>query len=109
MDFDVKTIDPATVKIHTNGIEQWISPIRWSYEDVATPYTGPLGGGQALGPDGYLDLVFHFDTQSAVTKLGLAAHVGETIPLIIRGNLYTVSGGTAIQGQDYVWILKPRR
>jgi len=105
-DFDVKTVDPATVKLYITGIAQGVSPIRWSYQDVATPYTGPPGGGQALGGDGYLDIVFHFDTQTVVTKLGLAGHVGETIPLIIKGNLYPAADGLPIQGQDYVWILK---
>lgn len=61
-DFDVKTIDPATVKIYVAIGAEGVPPLRWSYEDVATPYTGSSGGGHALGGDGYLDLVFHFDT-----------------------------------------------
>jgi len=105
-DFDVTTIDPATVKLYIAGIAQGVSPIRWSYRDVATPYIGSPGGGHALNGDGYLDIVFHFDTQTVVTKLGLAGHVGETIPLIIKGNLYPAAKGLPIQGQDYVWILK---
>ena len=104
-DFDVTTINPATVKIYIEGIEQGVSPIRWSYEDVATPYTGEDGGGHAERGDGYLDLVFHFDTQKVVRTLKLNEHIGETIPLIIRGNLYEEHGGTPIQGQDYVWII----
>ena len=106
-DFDVMTIDPATVKIYIEGIGEGVCPIRWSYEDVATPYTGAPGGGHALGGDGYLDLVFHFDTQTVVTGLGLAGHVGETIPLIIKGNLNV--GLIPIIGQDYVRILKPAK
>jgi len=108
-DFDVTTIDPATVKIYIEGIEEGVPALRWSYEDVATPYTGEPGGGHALGGDGYLDLVLHFDTQAVVTALGLGSHVGETIPLIIRGNLYEEFNGTAIQGQDYVRIQEPSR
>jgi hypothetical protein len=108
-DFDVKTIDPATVKIYIEGIEIGVSPIRWTYEDVATPWTGEPGGGHALGGDGYLDLVLHFDTQKVVTTLNLAAHAGETIPLIIKGNLYEAAGGTSIQGQDYVRIQAPKK
>jgi hypothetical protein len=103
-DFDVRTIDPSTVKIYIEGNEEGVSPIRWSYEDVATPYTGPPEGGHALRRDGYLDLVFHFDTK-AVVALDLASHVGETIPLIVRGNLREADGGTAIQGQDYARIM----
>lgn len=108
-DFDVATIDPATVRISMEGVEEGVPPIRWSYEDVATPYTGEPGGGHTLGADGYMDLVFHFDTQTVVDTLHLYEHVGENIPLIIKGNLYEVAGGTPIQGQDYVWILQPRR
>jgi hypothetical protein len=106
-DFDVKTIDPKTVKIYIEGTAEGVSPICWSYEDVATPYTGPPGGGHTLGADGYLDLVFHFDTQ-AVTALDLTSHVGQTIPLIIKGNIYRAFDGMAIQGQDYVRIIKSK-
>ena len=103
-DFDVMTIDPATVKICIEGIADGVSPVRWSYEDVATPYTGEPGGGHELGSDGYLDLVLIFDTQ-AVTALDLSRHVGETIPLVIKGNLYV---DLPIQGQDYVRILQSK-
>lgn len=105
--FDVTTIDPATIKLTMEGLEVSVSPIRWSYEDVATPYTGEPGGGHALGGDGYLDLVLHFDTQEVVNTLGLRAYVGQTIPLVITGNLYEELGGTPIQGQDYVRIIRP--
>lgn len=108
-DFDVTTIDPATIEITMEGLEVGVSPLCWSYEDVATPYTGELGGGHALGGDGYLDLVLHFDTQEVVNTLELCEFErGETITLIIKGNLYEEHGGTPIQGQDYVLILAPR-
>jgi hypothetical protein len=106
-DFDVMTIDPATVKIYIEGNEIGVSPIRWTYADVATPWTGEPGGGHALGGDGYLDLVFYFSTQE-VTALDLTNHVGQTIPLTIKGTLSEAAGGTSIQGQDYVWIIKPK-
>lgn len=107
-DFDVSTIDPSTVKICIEGTAEGISPIRWSYQDAATPFTGPEGEGHALCGDGYLDLLFHFDTQAVVTALGLAGHVGQTIPLMIKGNLLESAGGTPIQGQDYVRIINSR-
>lgn len=101
-DFDVKTINPSTVKIYIEGGKEGVSPLRWNYEDVATPYKGPPGGGHALGGDGYLDLVFQFDTQ-AVVSLDLATHVGETIPLIIQGNLLCL---TPTPGQwDIFWSM----
>jgi outer membrane protein assembly factor BamB len=109
-DFDVRKIDPATIKIYSEDVEEGAAPLRWSYEDVATPYTADADGGHALGGDGYLDLVLHFDTQTtaAIVTLTDEAHAGQTIPLIIRGNLYKAFGGTPIQGQDYVRIIKPK-
>lgn len=105
-DFDVRTINPTTVKIYIEGIEEGVSPKRWSYEDVATPYNGEPGGGHALSGDGYMDLVLHFDTKTAVLTMHLYEHVGKIIPLIIKGNLYEEFNGKQITGQDYVWILK---
>lgn len=109
-DFDVTTIDPATILITMEGLEVGVPPLRWSYQDVATPYTGEPGGGHDLLGDGYLDLVLHFDTQEAANTLGLCQYLrGETITLIIIGNLYEEHNETPIQGQDYVLILEFRR
>ena len=103
-DFDVMTIDPSTVRIYIEGLEEGVPPLRWTYEDVATPWTSEPGGGHALRGDGYLDLVFHFDTQAVVEGLDLSAYVRQIIPLIIRGNLKEEFDGTALMGQDYVRI-----
>jgi len=105
-DFDVRTIDPATVKISLVPETPDISPLRWSYADVATPWTGEPGSGHALRGDGYLDLVMHFDTPTLVA-LSLTRYIGETVPLFIKGNLYKELSGTPIMGQDYVWVLGP--
>ncbi len=104
-DFDVARVDPTTIKIYVHGIEEGVSPIRWSYEDVATPYIGPDGGGHDLGGDGYMDLVFHFETRTVVTTLNLYEHTGETVFLFIKGNLKPEFGGKAIMGGDYVWVI----
>ena len=101
-DFNVMVIDPPTVKIYINGITEGVLPIRWSYEDVATPYIGPDGGGHELGGDSYMDIVFHFETQTVVNTLKLYEHAGETIPLWIKGNL---TNGKAFWGRDYVWVI----
>jgi len=37
--------------------------------------------------------------------LDLSTHLGETIPLIIRGNLKETADGTAFEGQDYVQVI----
>ena len=62
-DFDVTLIDPDTVLL------EGISPLRWDWEDVATPFE-PYTGKEyceldcnTLGPDGFLDLTLKFDTQ----------------------------------------------
>jgi hypothetical protein len=104
-DFDVTTIDPSTIEITIDVSESGVSPLRWSYEDVATPWTGEEGGGHALEGDGYLDLCLKFSNKEVVETLGLDEHEGETLPLYIIGNLKDDYGGTPIQGHDYVWIL----
>ncbi len=107
-DFDVMTIDPASVMIYIEGVEDGVPPLRWAYEDVATPYTGDPGGGHELGSDGYLDLVLHFDTQEVVNTLELCIYEDETVPLIVRGNLLEEYNGTAFEGQDHVWLKSPK-
>ena len=106
---NVTAIDPSAVAVYVEGAEEGVSPIRWSYEDVATPYTGEPRGGHDLEGDGYLDLVFHFSTQAVVTGFDLDGHVGETILLTIAGSLHEELGGTPVEGQDYVWLLGPGR
>jgi hypothetical protein len=106
-DFDVMTIDPATVELTLEGVG--VSPLRWSYEDVATPYTGEAGGGHDLDGDGYLDLVLHFDTQEVVETLELCMYEDRmTVTLTLKGNLHEEYDGTAIQGQDYILIIVPK-
>ena len=105
-DFDVCCIDPASIIIclEENGVG--VSPIRWSYEDVATPWTGDDGGGHCLMGDGYMDLCLKFSNQEVVTTLGLGCFIGDTIPLFIKGNLKEECDGTPIIGHDWVWIIK---
>ena len=61
-------------------------------------------GGHEEGPDGFLDLVLHFDTQEVVVTLSLADFKGSSVALIVTGNLIEEEGGTPVQGQDYVWV-----
>jgi hypothetical protein len=105
-DLDVTAINATTIKLTLPGLDDGVSPIRWNYEDVATPWTGELGGGHALGGDGYLDLTLKFSTQEVGTALGLDAFLNQKIPLVITGNLNDADGGTPFVGQDYVWILR---
>ncbi len=104
-DFDVTTIDPETVRLTLEGLGVGVAPLRWSYEDVATPYMGEPWGGHDLGPDGCLDLTLKFKTQEVIATLGLDAFSdGDVIILMLTGNLKAEFGGTPIHGQDYVWI-----
>lgn len=103
-DVDVMEIDPATVML------AGVAPVRWSYEDVATPYEPylekPLDAYACteLGPDGYLDLVLHFDSQEIVTAISPVSD-GEVLALILEGETYD---GDPIVGEDVVRIIKKK-
>lgn len=102
--FDVTTIDPVTVELYYGQLGG-VPPIRWAYDDVATPYTGgPCSGHDLLG-DGYPDLVLKYDNQEIVDTFGLD-NVGETVPLTIKGQLHEEYSGTPIVGNDCVLIRK---
>ncbi|MHA2350643.1 MAG: ABC transporter substrate-binding protein [Candidatus Thorarchaeota archaeon] len=102
--FDVHSMDPASVTLGCYINDELVYPLRWSYEDVATPYLGEPGGGHAFDGDGYIDLVLHFDSREVIETLNLAVKVGEVIPLIITGEDISPMGAH-FRGIDYVWIL----
>ncbi len=100
-DFDVSQIDPTTVTL------EGVAPLRWSTEDVATPFEPYLGKEEAYdctedGPDGFDDLTLKFKTRQIVAALGEVSH-GDVLVLKISGNLWD---GTAFEGEDVVVILK---
>jgi len=122
-DLDVTAIDPKTVTLAGVVIlskqEAWkmgkkirtlvseLSPLRWSLEDVGTPYepfAGKIDPYQCndLGPDGHLDIVFKFDTQVIAASLS-DVEDKEVITLQLRGQLLD---GTEISGEDVVIIRK---
>ena len=73
-------IDPATILMYKTGEEAGVAPIRWSYEDAATPYedeTPEDPDGHELTGDGVLDLVLKFDTPVLVSGLSLGDDVGD--------------------------------
>jgi len=104
-EFDVTTIDPSTIQLTRDGVEGYVELLRWSYEDVATPYEGEECDCHDLNGDGYMDLSLKFSTQEVVGNLELVLVAGETIPLIVTGNLKEEYDGRYIIGQDCVWVL----
>lgn len=106
-DFDVTTIDPSTIKLTRKEFENVaVAPIRFAYEDVATPFKGELCACHDLNGDGYLDLTLKFDTQALVSTLNLSAVSGQTVTLTLIGKLKKENGGTRIKGQDCIRVLK---
>jgi hypothetical protein len=75
-DFDVTQIDPATVTLAGVG-----PPLRWDWEDVATPFEPYTGNTDCLdcntvGLDGYLDLTLKFDTQELLDAVRVLNAIG---------------------------------
>lgn len=100
-DLDVTQIDPTSVKL------EGVSPMRWSVEDVATPFEPFTGKQDAYdctieGPDGYLDLTMKFKKQELIDAIG-DVNDGDVLVLTVSGQLLD---GTAIEGEDVVVILK---
>ena len=103
-EFDVYQIDPATVRL------EGIPPLRWSVEDVGTPYIGDLveiTDCNELAFDGYYDLVLKFKSQELVAALG-PVNDGDVLILNLTGNLKAEFGGTPIEGSDVIWIINKK-
>lgn len=104
-EFDVTTIDPATVRL------EGVAPLRSALEDVATPFELLLGKEDCLEDcnelkgDGIMDLTLKFKTQEIVFALG-DVEDGECLVLELTGNLKDEFGGTPILGVDVVLILE---
>ena len=103
-DFDVTTIDPASIRITREGVEGEVAPVRSAYEDVATPYEGELCGCHDLNGDGFMDMILKFKRKQLARILDLYEVAGQTIPLTITGNLKAEHGGTPIEGQDCIKV-----
>ena len=96
-DFDVGDVDFGSVRL------VGVAPLRSSFEDVATPFTGITtldpNACHDLEGDGFLDLSLKFGTQEIVTALGaLPACV---LQLTLTGNLVD---GTPIHGYDVMIV-----
>jgi hypothetical protein len=107
-EFDVTQIDPASILLGREGVECQVPPLRWSHEDVATPFEGELCDCHEYMSDGYLDLTVKFKTPEIVDCLELFEVAGQTLPLTFSGNLKEEFGGTPFEGQDCVRVLKAK-
>lgn len=99
--FDVAQIDPKSIRL--NGV----APLRWSIEDVGTPFEPFAGKEDAsdcneFGRDGFMDLSLKFDTKALAAAIGPVAD-GTTLVLGLTGTLK--DGVTLIKGEDVVTIL----
>jgi len=112
-DFDVTTIDPASVRLRLQGSEDGVAPIRWALEDVATPFESPedkencFSDCNTMGRDGYTDITFKFDTQEVIAALG-DFNAWDCLVLEVVGNLKEDQGGGTILGEDVVRMLKAK-
>lgn len=102
--FDVTQISPATVKL------RGISPVKWVYRDVATPFGGATEvctDCTTAGPDGWLDLLLYFDNTAITGALGPVSN-GNCLILGLTGNLKAEYGSADIEGGDVLLIVKKK-
>ena len=98
-DLDVSTIDPASVLAAGT-----VAPLRWAYEDVATPFVGAAAGCHTMEGDGIMDLTLKYDAREVSEALDLAAHGGQVVPLMLHGTLF--GDDTVVQGEDWLRVLE---
>jgi hypothetical protein len=108
LDFDVATIDPASIRL------EGASPLSSNVEDVTAPVE-PFTGKQdcdldcmATEPDGIPDLTLKFNVQDVIENLGVSVEDGACVVAKVTGNLRATEGGRPIVGEDVVRILCKR-
>ena len=84
-EFDATQVDPASVMLEE------VAPLRSHLKDVAEP-------------DGFMDMVFNFDTQEVVAALGYV-YDRQELALLLTGNMMEEYGGAPISGQDVVVVM----
>jgi hypothetical protein len=96
-DFDVTTIDPASIRL------EGVASIRSKVEDVSTPVWDPQYECDCTteGKDGFDDLTLKFNTREIVEVLGEVTD-GEVLELTLTGEL---TDGTPIEGKDCIIII----
>ena len=102
-EFDVTQIDPASIAL------EGVSPMRWSIEDITTPYNGDSQDDcfdcTEMSGDGYADLTLKFKAQEVAAALG-EVEDGDCVMLTLTGKLLEDFGGYDFDGMDSVIIIK---
>lgn len=103
--FDVKAVDPTSIRL------EGIRPLRFVFEDSATPFAGAFDPKKPLsctakGPDGIADLSLKFDVESLALAFSEVEN-REVRTLILIGQLKPEFGSTPFRGMDVVVILAP--
>jgi hypothetical protein len=99
---DVTQIDPASIRL------AGVAPLRFTYQDVATPFSPFIGKSGAnacttLGPDGFTDLTMAFNATQIAAAIGPVTN-GQVLTLQLTGNFLPQYGGAPIVGEDVVVI-----
>ncbi len=107
MDINISTVLLGVLNESTGEIENPISPIRYTYEDVTEPYIAGEDDPCCIEnePDATMDLSLKFDTQELVAS-GLDDYVGQEICLGIEGS---TNDGQDFSGKDCVRIQAPKK
>jgi hypothetical protein len=98
---DVSQLDPTLVRLE--GVAP-LASVAVEIEDVATPFL-PISGRSrardctAAGPDGFADLVLHFDAKAVAATLGAVVNKQVRV-LDLTGNFEPALGGAPISGED---------
>ena len=87
-EFDVTSIDPDSLRLTREGINDGVAPIRYNITDGVTP--------------SHADMLLKFRVPEVVETLMLNELAGQTIPLVLTGQ---TADGTSIRGQDFVLLL----
>jgi len=108
--FDVKTIDPRSIRLSREGVDGEVAPIRGHYGDVGNPGQCEPATYYECLRDGYRDLILMFKTQQLVNALSLWDVAGETVTLTLSANLKEEFGASALSAQDEIKVLgkKPK-
>jgi hypothetical protein len=106
---DVSAIDPESIRLMRTGdaglYDGEVTPIDWSFKDVATKFQGELCDRVKLKKDEFTDLLLKFDNQEVFEALGLDVHDGESMTFKITGDLYEDFGEITFSGRDSARII----